>query len=99
MTMKASENQGKLWEVFIQAKPGQAFKHAGSIHAYDKEMAIENARDVYTRRNEGTALWVVPSDEIIAVSATESSSFFDPADDKIYRHPTFYNLPDGVQQM
>ena len=97
--MEANENQGPLWEVFIQNKPGQPFKHAGSIHAYDKEMAIENARDVYTRRNEGIALWVVPSNAIVAVSASESSSFFEPADDKVYRHPTFYDLPDGVKQM
>ena len=95
----SKENQGPLWEVFVQAKPGQPFKHAGSIHAYDKEMAIENARDIYTRRSEGMALWVVPSDAIVAVSASEASSFFEPADDKVYRHPTFYNLPEGVKQM
>lgn len=97
--MSTKDNQGKLWEVFIQSKPGQPFKHAGSIHAYDKEMAVENARDVYTRRGEGTALWVVPSEEIISITASESASFFEPSDDKIYRHPTFYNLPEGVQQM
>jgi ring-1,2-phenylacetyl-CoA epoxidase subunit PaaB len=94
-----SEDQGPLWEVFIQSKPGQAYKHAGSIHAYDKEMALENARDVYTRRNEGVSLWLVPSDAIVAVSTSESASFFEPASDKIYRHPTFYNLPEGVKQM
>lgn len=92
-------DQGPLWEVFIQSKPGQPYKHAGSIHAFDKEMAIENARDVYTRRNEGTSLWLVPSNEIVAVSSSESASFFEPASDKIYRHPTFYNLPEGVKQM
>ena len=97
--MEANENQGPLWEVFIQSKAGQAFKHAGSVHAYDKEMAIESARDIYTRRNEGIALWVVPSDAIVAVSSSEASSFFEPADDKVYRHPTFYNLPEGVKQM
>jgi len=97
--MESNENQGRLWEVFIQTKPGAAYKHAGSIHAFDKEMAIENARDTYTRRNEGTGLWVVPSDQIVAVSSSEASSFFEPASDKIYRHPTFYNLPEGVKQM
>lgn len=97
--MSKTDNQGQLWEVFIQSKPGQAFKHAGSVHAYDKEMAIENARDVYTRRSEGVALWLVPSEEIVAVSSSESSAFFEPANDKIYRHPTFYNLPEGVKQM
>lgn len=97
--MGTKDNQGPLWEVFIQSKPGQPFKHAGSVHGYDKEMAIENARDIYTRRNEGTGLWVVPSDAIVAVSSSEASSFFEPADDKIYRHPTFYTMPEGVKHM
>lgn len=97
--METKENQGELWEVFIQSKPGQPFRHAGSVHAYDKDLAIENARDVYTRRGEGTGLWVVPSKEIVAVTINESEYFFEPADEKIYRHPTFYNLPEGVKQM
>ena len=97
--MENTDSQGRLWEVFIQSKPGQSFKHAGSLHAYDKDLAIENARDLYTRRGEGTAMWVVPSDEIVAVSPAEENAFFEPANDKIYRHPTFYNLPEGVKQM
>ncbi|MEY3237146.1 MAG: hypothetical protein RI883_1247 [Bacteroidota bacterium] len=97
--MEAKENQGELWEVFLQTKPGQAFKHVGSVHAFDKNLAIENARDVYTRRGEGTALWVVPSKEIVAVTATEGEYFFEAADEKIYRHPTFYTMPEGVKNM
>lgn len=97
--METTENQGTLWEVFIQTKPGQAFKHVGSLHAFDKNMALENARDIYTRRSEGTGMWVVPSEEIISVSLNESGYFFEPNDDKIYRHPTFYKLPEGVKQM
>jgi ring-1,2-phenylacetyl-CoA epoxidase subunit PaaB len=97
--MNTSENQGQLWEVFIQSKPGQPFKHAGSIHAFDRDLAIENARDVYTRRNEGTSLWVVPSKEIVAIDIREASYFFESADDKIYRHPTFYEMPEGLKNM
>jgi ring-1,2-phenylacetyl-CoA epoxidase subunit PaaB len=97
--METNENQGQLWEVFIQSKPGQPFKHAGSVHAYDKDLAIENARDVYTRRGEGTGLWVVPSKEIVAVTINEAEYFFESADEKIYRHPTFYSMPEGVKQM
>jgi ring-1,2-phenylacetyl-CoA epoxidase subunit PaaB len=97
--METTENQGPLWEVFIQSKPGLSFKHVGSVHAFDKEMAIENARDVYTRRGEGTCLWVVPSKEIVAVDINESAYFFEPFDEKIYRHPTFYHLPEGVKHM
>lgn len=95
----STDSQGPLWEVFIQTKSGMPFKHAGSVHAYDKEMAIENARDLYTRRNEGTGLWVVKSEDIVAVDPEEAASFFEPADDKIYRHPTFYEVPEGVKHM
>ena len=97
--MSNQDTQGQLWEVFIQSKAGQAYKHAGAVHGYDKEMALNNARDTYTRRGEGTGLWVVPSAEIVAVTVEEDASFFEPATDKIYRHPTFYNLPEGVKNM
>jgi len=97
--MKNKENQGELWEVFLQSKPGQSYKHVGSVHAFDKNLAIENARDVYTRRGEGTGMWVVPAKDIVALTLSEAEYFFEPADEKIYRHPTFYSLPDGVKQM
>lgn len=97
--MEQHDSQGPLWEVFIQKKPGLPYKHAGSVHAYDSKMAIENARDLYTRRNEGTGLWVVKSSDIIAVQPEDADAFFDPADDKIYRHPTFYEVPEGVKNM
>lgn len=93
------DTQGELWEVFIQNKPGMAYKHAGSLHAYDKESALQNARDLYTRRGEGTGLWVVPSAEIAAVTIHEAAYFFEDADTKIYRHPTFYKLPEGVKHI
>ncbi len=93
------DNQGTLWEVFIQKKSGQPFVHAGSIHAFDKEMALQNARDTYTRRGEGNTLWVVPSHHIVSSSPEDIGSFFDPANDKVYRHPTFYNIPDAIKNM
>jgi len=87
-----------LWEVFIRSKQGLSHKHVGSLHAADARMAIENARDVYCRRNEGVSIWVVESTAIHA-STEDAEAFFDPANDKIYRHPTFYNLPDEVKHM
>jgi ring-1,2-phenylacetyl-CoA epoxidase subunit PaaB len=94
-----SDNQGILWEVFIQSKSGQPHRHCGSVHAADREMALQNARDVYTRRNEGTSIWVVPANNIVSSSPEDIGSFFEPANDKIYRHPTFYNVPEGVTHM
>lgn len=88
-----------LWEVFIRSKQGLDHKHAGSLHATDAQMAIENARDVYTRRMEGVSIWVVESRYITASNPEESGELFEPAMDKIYRHPSFYPLPDEVNQM
>ena len=88
-----------LYEVFIRSKNGLAHKHVGSLHASDPQMAITNARDVYTRRQEGISIWVVESGDIVASNPEDSESLFDPAHDKVYRHPTFYNLPDEVKHM
>lgn len=88
-----------LWEVFIRSKVGLNHKHVGSIHAADGEMAVENARDVYTRRSEGISIWVVESSQIFASDPADADALFEPADSKIYRHPTFYEVPDGVGHM
>jgi ring-1,2-phenylacetyl-CoA epoxidase subunit PaaB len=90
---------GPLWEVFIRSKQGLDHKHAGSLHAADAQMAIENARDVYTRRMEGVSIWVVESKYIHASSPSEAGELYEPANDKVYRHPTFYDLPDEVKHM
>ena len=60
-------------------------------------MAIKNARDVYTRRSEGISIWVTKSNSIFASKPGESDSLYEPSDSKIYRHPTFYDIPDGIK--
>ncbi|TAF34236.1 MAG: 1,2-phenylacetyl-CoA epoxidase subunit B [Cytophagales bacterium] len=91
--------QGHLWEVFVQSKAGQPHKHVGSVHAADQEMALQNARDVYARRNEGVSIWVVKSTNLITSAPADAEAFFEPANDKIYRHPTFYIVPEGVKHL
>ena len=88
-----------LWEIFVRSKQGLDHKHVGSLHATDATMAIENARDVYTRRQEGVSIWVVESKYITASNPEEAGELYEPAADKIYRHPTFYDLPDEVGHM
>jgi ring-1,2-phenylacetyl-CoA epoxidase subunit PaaB len=94
-----SSKEWPLYEVFIRSKAGLSHRHAGSIHAADDQMALNNARDTYTRRSEGVSLWVVRSSAIIASDPAETAAFFEPAEDKIYRHPTFYKIPDGVENL
>ena len=87
-----------LWEVFTQPKSGKPHEHAGSLHAADKEMALQNARDTYARRNEGVSIWVVESKHITASTPEDMGPFFDPANDKPYRHPQFYSVPRAVKK-
>ncbi|MEO7048527.1 MAG: 1,2-phenylacetyl-CoA epoxidase subunit PaaB [Ferruginibacter sp.] len=95
----ANEKAWPLWEIFIRSKQGLDHKHAGSLHAADAGMAIENARDVYTRRQEGVSIWVVESKNIHASNPDDAESFYEPAADKVYRHPGFYVLPDEIKHM
>ena len=83
-----------LWEVFIRGQHGMSHRHVGSLHAVDAKHALKNARDVYTRRNEGISLWVVETSKITASNPSNKEALFDPARDKVYRHPTFYKLPE-----
>ena len=93
------KNDWPLWEVFVRSKNGLEHRHCGSLHASDAAMALENARDVYTRRNEGVSIWVVESKYITASNPEENGELFGPAKNKVYRHPTFYNLPDEVKHI
>ncbi|OUC76317.1 1,2-phenylacetyl-CoA epoxidase subunit B [Gordonia lacunae] len=88
-----------LYEVFLRGKRGLNHVHVGSLHAADDEMALRHARDVYTRRNEGVSIWVIASAAIVASSPAEKDPFFAPSGDKVYRHPTFYDIPDDVPHM
>ncbi len=92
-----TDGQWPLWEVFTQAKSGAPHEHAGSVHAPDAEIALQNARDVYARRGEAVSIWVVPTAVIAATSPSDTGPFFDPASDKAYRHPQFYKVPQGVR--
>ena len=88
-----------LFEVFLRSKRGLNHVHVGSLHAADAQMALHHARDLYTRRNEGVSIWEVKAADITASSPEEKDSFFAPSGDKVYRHPTFNEIPDSVPHM
>ena len=71
-----------LWEVFLQPEPGAPHQHAGSVHATDAEMALQNARDVFARRGPVTNLWIVPASAILTSDIG--------LEEKPYRHVEFY---------
>jgi len=93
------KHEWPLWEVFIRSQHGLAHKHVGSLHAPDATMAINNARDVYTRRNEGVSIWAVKSTDIVASAPGDKEALFEPANSKVYRHPTFFPMPEEVKHI
>ena len=96
------KNNGLYGKFLFAVKTASNTATAAASTPTDGEMAkwaLENARDVYTRRQEGVSIWVVPSKEIIASNPDDNGELFEPAADKIYRHPTFYNLPDEVKHI
>ena len=97
MKNKDNINMSPIWEVFIQPKNGKPFEHVGNVHGADKELAMQNARDLYTRRLEGTCIWIVKSDNIVSSNPDDSDSFFDPSNDKIYRYPTFFKISKKIK--
>jgi ring-1,2-phenylacetyl-CoA epoxidase subunit PaaB len=99
MSNTQESRQWPLFEVFVRSRGGLDHKHVGSLHAVDAKMAIEHARDLYTRREEGISIWVVRSSDIMASDPGESAALFEPARDKVYRHPTFYDIPDAVKTL
>jgi ring-1,2-phenylacetyl-CoA epoxidase subunit PaaB len=78
------------WEVFIRPRRGLSHQHVGSVHGADADMALANARDLYTRRGESVSIWVVRSSDVRASSPGEKDALFSNAADKPYRYPEHY---------
>lgn len=99
LTEKSAEREWPMWEVFIRSQHGLAHKHVGSLHAASSDSALQHARDVYTRRNEGVSIWVVRASNVVASSANDKAALFGPAQSKVFRHPTFFPTPEGVKHL
>ena len=92
------EGSGPMWEVFVRQRRGMSHVHAGSLHAPDAETAVQNARDVYTRRLEGVSIWVVPSTALTAFDPADAADYIG-ANEKPYRYATYYEIPEEVGHM
>ncbi|MDR6505085.1 1,2-phenylacetyl-CoA epoxidase subunit PaaB [Arthrobacter oryzae] len=97
--IRPAGNVWPIWEVFVRSSRGLSHVHAGSLHAPDAAMALRNARDLYTRRNEGVSIWVVPADAIASSDPDAKGSFFESPQGKDYRHATYYTKSEGVKHL
>ena len=80
-----------IYEVFRQEKRGAAFAHAGSLSAPDVAFAEAFAREQYGRRQESTALWVVPREAV-----HEVHDFADELN-KTYHRVDGYSLKEKLR--
>ncbi len=69
--MSSGDTQWPRFEVFQQASADGPIENCGSVHAPDVVMALQNARDVFVRRPQVAALWVVPAAAILSVTREE----------------------------
>ena len=88
-----------LWEVFVRGKRGLNHVHAGSLRAPSAPAAVDRAFTVYARRADGVSVWVAPAAAVTASAPADREPMFAPSGDKVYRHPTFYVIPDDVPHL
>jgi phenylacetate-CoA oxygenase PaaH subunit len=93
-----AQGSGATWpvfEVFTQAREGQALTHGGNVIAPDLDMALMYAREFYGRRNESARIWVVPRDSILEL--VDPDILHPPAVDRSYRNSSGYSLRDRLR--
>src|SRR5699024_6713940 len=88
-----------LWEDFVRSSRGLSHVHAGSLHAPDATMALRNARDLYTRRNEGTSVWRVPSESSASSDPDSKGRFLESPQGRSFRHASCYTKAAGVKHL
>ena len=94
-----AEQATPLWEVFIRARTG--LRTGTSVPCMRRTRRWRcRPRAMSTRvAARDLSIWVVPSDAITASDPADKDMLFEPTGSKIYRHPTFYEVPDEVDNM
>jgi ring-1,2-phenylacetyl-CoA epoxidase subunit PaaB len=73
-----NDTQWPTYQVFKQDRPGAPHETAGSVHAPDAEIALQNARDVFVRRPDCASLWVAPESKLTSRTAEEMALGLPP---------------------
>ena len=89
----------ELFEVFIRSARGLDHNTLAACMRRMPNRHWNTPATVTPPPREGVSIWVVKSGDICASQEADSDSFFDPNDDKPYRHATYYPLPKEVGNM
>ena len=83
------------WEVFRREKDGDPMRHGGSVMAPDSQLAIHYARELYGRRQESAALWVVRRADVHELSDPD---MLNPPLDRSFKKPGGYVMRDKLAE-
>ena len=98
--MSDTSEDWPLYEVFVRGKRGLNHVHVGSLHAADDaDGPAPRPRPLHPAQRGREHLGRAHPSDITASSPDEKDPFFAPSGDKVYRHPTFYAIPDDVPHM
>jgi ring-1,2-phenylacetyl-CoA epoxidase subunit PaaB len=78
------------YQVFVQYKEREGFVNVGSLRAPNPELALDQAKEVYTRRDECIDFFVVPTEEIYGL-AKEKANLLKISAEKEYRKPGYFS--------
>ena len=92
----ASDGDGQTlepWEVFRREKDGDPMRHGGSVMAPDALLAVHYARELYGRRQESAALWIVRRADIHDLADPD---LLQPPLDRSFKKPGGYVMRDKL---
>jgi ring-1,2-phenylacetyl-CoA epoxidase subunit PaaB len=81
------------WEVFRREKDGDPMRHGGSVLAPDAVLAVHYARELFGRRQESVALWVVRRTDIHDLADPD---LLQPPLDRSFKKPGGYVMRDKL---
>jgi ring-1,2-phenylacetyl-CoA epoxidase subunit PaaB len=79
----------QTYEVYIQYKEAKGYFHVGSLRAPNSELALDQAKEVYTRRDDCIDFFIVPSQHLYRLDGKQTD-LLKIAADKEYRKPGYF---------
>lgn len=84
--------------VFIKADHRQPHQSAGEVEAVSAEQALALA-EAELAVEGWVELWVAPAASLLGSDPADQAAWFEPADDKPYRHGSFYHTETAMRQL
>ena len=95
----AKKTEWPLWEVFVRSKAASTTSIAAACTRPTRRWRSSSpATSTRGARKAPASGWCAPTRSSPPTRATRRR-YFDPMADKVYRHPTFYELPKSLDHM